>query len=277
MSPRHASAMPHQGAEDFEMLAPALWNPICNAVVAAADVLLGERILDAWAATGAGTIPAAQLCGPDGIVDAVDPSAAMLDLARGKAEALNLENIRFTAADPSSWQSEPYDAVLCCYGIFLVPDMAVTTARMAALLRPGGRFAMSTWDAGALESFEAALLEACAAEQPGSQLVNRPAFAANWEQLASEEKLIRWLGGHGFTDITVQAVPLSVPLEPDMAWSLVLGSGYREVLPEDAALRGRVRDRFTALLGDSFVLDAASLVAVGRAASPEDSPQEFPG
>ena len=273
MSPRHASAMPDQGGEDFEMLAPALWNPIGNAVVAAADVLLGERVLDAWAGTGAGTIPAAQLCGPDGLVDAVDPSAAMLDLARGKAEALGLENIRFTVADPSAWQSEPYDAVLCCYGIFLVPDMAGTTARMAGLLRPGGRFAMSTWDAGAFESFEAALLGALAAEQPGLQLHDRPAFAANWEKLASEEKLTAWLGSHGFTDTTVQAVPLSVPLEPAMAWSLVLGSGYRSVLPADAGLLAGVQDRFTAALGDSFVLNADSLVAVGRALPA----QQFPG
>ncbi len=266
MSPRHATAMPDQGAEDFELLAPALWNPIGNAVAAAADVLLGERVLDAWAGTGAGTIPAAQLCGPDGTVDAVDPSAAMLDLARAKAEALNLENTRFTVADPSSWQSEPYDAVLCCYGIFLVPDMAGATARMAGLLRPGGRFALSTWDAGALESFEAALLEACAAEQPGSGPGARPAFAANREQLASEEKLLAWLGSHGFTDTTVQAVALSVPLEPAVAWSLVLGGGYRTVLPADAALRERVRERFTAGLGESFVLNADSLVAVGRTA-----------
>ncbi|MHA7262518.1 class I SAM-dependent methyltransferase [Arthrobacter sp. TMN-37] len=272
MTPRHASALPDQGAEDFELLAPALWNPIANAVVAAADVLLGERILDAWAGTGAGTIPAAQLCGPDGVVDAVDPSAAMLDLARAKAEALNLENIRFTVDDPAHWTADPYDAVLCCYGLFLVPDMAGTTSRMAGLLRPGGRFALSTWNEGALEGFEAILLEACAAEQPGTARQDRPEFTANWEKLASEEKLRDWLGGHGFGEVDVQEVALSVPLEPEMAWSLVLGSGYRTVLPVAPELRGRIRERFTALLGGDFVLNADSLVATARLAEPGPSP-----
>lgn len=272
MTPRHASALPDQGAEDFELLAPALWNPIANAVVAAADVHLGERVLDAWAGTGAGTIPAAQLCGPDGTVDAVDPSAAMLDLARAKAEALNLENIRFSVGDPAHWTAGPYDAVLCCYGLFLVPDMAATTTRMASLLRPGGRLALSTWNEGALEGFEAILLEACAAERASVLPQTRPDFTANWEKLASEEKLVEWLAAHGFGEAEVQAVSLSVPLEPGMAWSLVLGSGYRTVLPEAPDLRGRIRDRFATLLGEDFVLNADSLVATARVGEPEQPP-----
>jgi ubiquinone/menaquinone biosynthesis C-methylase UbiE len=272
MTPRHASALPDQGAEDFELLAPALWNPVANAVVAAADVHLGERVFDAWAGTGAGTIPAAQLCGPDGTVDAVDPSAAMLDMARAKAEALNLENIRFSVGEPSHWTAGPYDAVLCCYGLFLVPDMAATTTRMASLLRPGGRLALSTWNEGALEGFETILLEACAEEQAPAVPRTRPDFTANWEKLASERKLVDWLDAHGFAEVDVHAVSLSVPLEPDMAWSLVLGSGYRTVLPEAPDLRARIRDRFTNLLGADFVLNADSLVATARAGEPGQPP-----
>ena len=59
------------GAADFERLAPSLWNPMGNALVAAAEIEVGHRILDAGCGTGATPIPAAQYAGPGGRVDGV--------------------------------------------------------------------------------------------------------------------------------------------------------------------------------------------------------------
>src|SRR5215217_1210553 len=160
MPARHAATLPDGGAEDYDRLAPAVWNPVSNAVVAAADVLLGERVLDVFAGTGSGTVPAAQLAGPDGHVDAVDRSSAMLDLAEAKTEALGLDNVSFHRADPAHWEPEaPYDAAISCYGIFLLDDMDAGMDRIVRLLRPGGRIALSAWDDGALEPFGEILLD----------------------------------------------------------------------------------------------------------------------
>ncbi|MBP2215906.1 class I SAM-dependent methyltransferase [Arthrobacter sp. CAN_C5] len=267
MPPRHAEDVSETGAEDFERLAPALWNPMGNAVAAAADIDLGDRVLDVYCGSGASTIPAAQFAGPDSVVDALDPSSSLLDLARAKAEAMNLTQIRFDTAELAGWTAEtPYDVVLCCYGLPRFPDMAVATTELAGVLRPGGRIALSTWDTGAHSEFRQILQEACSAEVPaeGEALLERE--LANMEQLASTERLGEWLLAHGFSTAGVDSVPLEVPLDADSAWSLVNGSLFRHLLPQDPTATQRIRSGFLDRLGTSYVLDARSLVAVAETA-----------
>lgn len=274
MPARHAATLPDGGAEDFDRLAPAVWNPVSNAVVAAADILVGERVLDLFAGTGSGTVPAAQLAGPAGRVDAIDRSTAMLELAAVKTEALGLGNVSFHRVEPADWvPEEQYDAVISCYGIFLLDDMDAGMDRIVQMLRPGGRVAMSAWDDGALEPFGELLLEVLRAVDteriepggPGGEGIDPPAapvFVENCRRLASADRLQAWLAARGLTDITVEKLGLAVPLEADYAWSLALGSGYRGLLPDDAEALARVRDTFVGRLGDDFVLNADSLIAV---------------
>ncbi|WP_104165928.1 class I SAM-dependent methyltransferase [Arthrobacter sp. SX1312] len=278
MSARHAATLPDGGAEDHDRLAPAVWNPVGNAVVAAADILVGERVLDVFAATGTGTIPAAQLTGPDGRVDAVDRSPAMLDLAEAKAEALALNGVFFHRVDPAEWTPDaPYDAVVSCYGVLLLEDLDAGMDRIVGLLRPGGRIALSTWDDGALERFGGILLDVLREVLPsgtdedgadgihGLEASGRSsgtAFVENCRRLASVELLTDWLHARGLTNVRVEQFGLTVPLDPDGAWSLVLGSGFRGLLPDDPEILLRVRSVFAERLGDAFVLDADSLIAV---------------
>jgi ubiquinone/menaquinone biosynthesis C-methylase UbiE len=264
---RHAASLPDDGAEDYDLLSPAVWNPVSNAVVAAADILLGERVLDVFAGTGAATIPAAQLAGPDGRVDAVDRSSAMLAVAEGKAGALGLGNVAFHRSEPAGWTGDaPYDVLVSCYGVFLLDDMDAGMDRLVQLLAPGGRCAVSAWDEGALEPFGQLLLESIVASTaaPGAGEVPQvPVFVEHCRRLASAEKLRVWLEDRGLADVTVERLGLTVPLAPSHAWSLALGSGYRGLLPDDADTRRRVQDTFLARLGDDFVLNADTLIAVG--------------
>lgn len=269
MPTRHAASLPDNGAEDYDLLAPAVWNPVSNAVVSAADILLGERVLDVFAATGAGTIPAAQLAGPGGHVDAVDRSSAMLALAEGKARALALDNVSFHCSDPAIWAAdEPYDVLLSAYGVFLLEDMDAGMDRLVRQLRPGGRSAVSAWDDGALEPFGQILRESITDGLSSNGRGNvtsssRPVFVEHCRKLASVDKLRSWLEGRGLREVTVERLPLTVPLQPNHAWSLALGSGHRGMLPEDADDRRRVQEAFAARLGDRFVLNADTLIAVG--------------
>ncbi len=268
MPARHAASPPDGGAEHHDRLAPAVWNTVSNAVVAAADILVNERVLDLFAGTGTGTIPAAQSVGPEGHIDAVDRSSGMLDLAKAKAEALGLANISFHRSDPAFWRPDtPYDAIVSCYGIFLLDDMDADLHRIIRQLRPGGRIALSTWDDGALEPFGELLLDTIRdVEQgtsPGAGAPPAPAFVENCRRLASLERLTQWLGARGLSEISVERLGLSVPLEPENAWSLVLGSGYRVLLPDGEEALHRIRDAFVKRLGERFVLNADSLIAVG--------------
>jgi ubiquinone/menaquinone biosynthesis C-methylase UbiE len=287
MPARHAATLPDGGAEDYDRLAPAVWNPVSNAVVAAADVLLGDRVLDVFAGTGTGTIPAAQLAGPDGHVDAVDRSSAMLDLAEAKAEALGLGNVSFHRADPGAWVADvPYDAVVSCYGVFLLDDMDAAMDRIVGLLRPGGRIALSAWDDGALEPFGdlllATLRDAGAAGVGAAGHLTAPLFVENCRRLASVDRLADWLGARGLTEVSVERFGLTVPLDADHAWSLALGSGYRGLLPDEPEALQHVREAFAERLGTSVVLNADSLIAVAsrphaRGTEPGTGPGVAPG
>lgn len=249
------------GAAEFERLAPSLWNPMGNALVAAAEITLGDRVLDACCGSGATTIPAAQFAGPDGQVDGVDLSAGLLALNQAKADTLSLNNVRLAQADVTTWVPEaPYDAVVCAYALFLLPDIDAGAAHLVSLLRSGGRFAVSTWQEGAGARFGELLRAACAREAEVPAAADQPR-ADNARRLDSVEKLTAWLQSLGLEEVAVAPTPGRVQLDPTLAWSLVLGSSYRTLLPADPDAVERVRTAFLAELGQDFELNADTLIA----------------
>ena len=249
------------GAADFERLAPSLWNPMGNALVAAADIALGDRVLDACCGSGATTIPAAQFAGPDGVIDGVDLSSEMLALTQAKADTLALSNVHLAQADVTSWRPDaPYDAVVSAYSLFFLPDMDAGAAHLVSLLRSGGRFALSTWAEGSWEPFRELLWKACLQERPELDALPKSG-AENAQRLDTPGKLTSWLEALGLTEITVAPTPGQVQLNPSLAWSLVLGGGYRMLLPDDAAAVERVREAFLAELGEDFTLNTDTLIA----------------
>lgn len=257
MSARPAAVLPEGGAEDYDHLAPAVWNPVGNALAAAADILVGERVLDVFAGVGAATIPAAQLAGPAGHVDAVDPDAAMLGLIGAKAEAVGLGNVSLHQDDPARWTPEaPYDALLSCHGIFLLQRLDLDTDRLLGLLRPGGRIALSVWEEAALEPLGELLRTALGTSEV-------PDGAGNSHRLSTAARLQDWCSARGLTEISVDTFGLSVPADPDTAWALALGSGHRDLLPGDPEELRRVREEFTGRLESSGPMSADSLIAVG--------------
>ncbi|MCC3267983.1 methyltransferase domain-containing protein [Arthrobacter gengyunqii] len=252
------------GAADFERLAPSLWNPMGNALVAAAEIEVGDTILDAGCGTGATTIPAAQYAGPGGRVDGVDLSAQMLALAQAKASTLSLENVVLHVDDISGWSGdEPFDVVLSAYSIFFLPDMDKGAAHLISNLRSGGRLALSTWADGALKHFTELLVQECRRERP--ELTGLFSGARdNTERLNTPEKLTAWLEGLGLQDIKVLSTPAQVQLSPSLAWSLVMGSGLRFLLPGDPEAADRVKAAFLAQLGEEHNLNADTLIASAR-------------
>ncbi|MBD7995356.1 methyltransferase domain-containing protein [Arthrobacter sp. Sa2CUA1] len=248
------------GAADFERLAPSLWNPMGNALVAAADIRVGDNVLDACCGGGAITIPAAQSAGPDALVDGVDISADLLAVAGSKAETLSLENVSLHQADILQWRPEAhYDAVLCGYAVFFLPDMDAGIRHLVSLLHRGGRLALSTWADGSLTDFSGLLFRHCAAE--GGE-VELPTAAAreNMLRINTPEKAAAWLEGLGLEQVKAVHTPVPVQLNPELAWSLVMGSALRMLLPQDPAAAQRVRDGFLAELGPEYTLNADTLI-----------------
>ncbi len=255
---------PSEDAEQFDALAPALWNPVGNAVVAAARLQADEHVLDAFCRTGASAVPAAQTVGKIGVVDAIDPSAAMLEVARRKGTALDLGQLNLLQGDPLTWANErSYDAIVASYELLTVPDIDAAGSQLATLLNPGGRFAVSVWASDAHTEFTEVLTGICAHHQPKSA-EHASLVAKNARRTDTPEELQKWLVRLGLTSVEVAPTELSVPLSADLAWSLVEGTWYAHQLPENPGTRSDIRAQLYRELGDDYVLNANTLIAVAE-------------
>ena len=111
--------------------------------VAALSPRSGEIFLDVGCGTGDIAIETVRR-EPGARVVGIDPAKAMLLLARGKARTARLaDRVTFRTADVISpdekFPEAPFDGVTCSFCIRNIPDREAALARMAAVLRPGGR------------------------------------------------------------------------------------------------------------------------------------------
>ena len=251
------------GAAEFAVLAPVLWNPLGEATVAEARPEPGDRVLDVCCGAGASAIPAARVVGETGHVDAVDLAERLLE--QGRANAADLPHLDFVHGDATAWPHRDYDIVQCVYGIFFLPDMDAGADRLIALLKPGGRFVVTTWCRGAITPVPEILGEAVVAE--GGELAPHRR-GASW-RIDQPETLHAWLIARGLRDVNVVTKQHRMPLDETTAWAIVLGSGMRTRLNglAESAL-SRVRARFLDLLATRKVdhMNAVSLIGVGRTA-----------
>jgi SAM-dependent methyltransferase len=114
-------------------------------LVEMARIKEGDRVLDVAAGYGEPSLTAARTVGPEGSVVATDISAEMLGF--GRQRAAGVENIEFVQSDASSldFPDESFDAAVSRWGIIFDPDGEGAADNVRHLLKPGGRFAISSW------------------------------------------------------------------------------------------------------------------------------------
>jgi ubiquinone/menaquinone biosynthesis C-methylase UbiE len=107
----------------------------------------GEQVLDVASGTGLVTFEAARAVGPQGRVLGVDVSTRMVELARQRAQQLEMANCAFAAmgAESLSLPDAGFDVVLCTLGLMYVPDPDRALREMRRMLRPGGRAVIAVW------------------------------------------------------------------------------------------------------------------------------------
>jgi len=143
-------------------------------------------------------------------VVATDQSAAMLDLARERASALGLRNLKFieTDAETLAIDERDFNAALSRWGLMFTTDLDAAVRRIAQLLVPGGNFAATVWGPGAK------VLMASVGEDAVRKLANLPPpppDAPHPLRLADTRPLERALTSNGFKDFKVE--PVIVKLE----------------------------------------------------------------
>lgn len=228
-------------ADQFDAPALSFWDRISRRTVERMSLPSGARVLDACCGSGASAIPAAQAVGPNGRVLGVDLAENLLRLARMKALRSGLDHAEFRLGDIEALDPacENFDAVVCVFGIFFLPDMPAGVRHLWRFVGGGGQMAITTWGPRVLEPGNSAFWRAVRNERPALYKDYTP-----WDRINEPAALRAMLLEGGVQPHEVTAESGTQPLNsPEDFWTIVLGSGYRSVIEQlDLIARERVRE-----------------------------------
>jgi enediyne biosynthesis protein CalE5 len=122
-------------------------SKISERLVELAGVEPGSRVLDIAAGYGEPSLTAARRAGPEGRVVATDISAEMIAFGRQRAANAGVDNLEFVEAGANAldFPQDSFDAAVSRWGIIFEPDGEGAAARVRGFLKPGARFAISSW------------------------------------------------------------------------------------------------------------------------------------
>ena len=138
----------------WDLAAPAyeaLWHaqlaPAHAALLEAAALAPGERVLDVACGSGALALRCADAVGAAGDVVGVDLSGAMVAEATRRARAHGSGHATFLRMDAEHLDVDDasVDVAVCAFGLMYVPDPAQAIAEMNRVVRPGGRVVVAVW------------------------------------------------------------------------------------------------------------------------------------
>ncbi|MCU0551800.1 MAG: class I SAM-dependent methyltransferase [Leptolyngbya sp. Prado105] len=169
-----AKAVFNAASDYFDAPALSFWNRFGQQTIDHLALRPGDRVLDVCCGSGASAIPAAVRVGAAGQVLGIDIAESLLQLARDKAQQQGLENIKFQVGDFETlgFPDESFDAIVCVFGIFFVPDMQAAVRELWRMLRPGGKLAITSWGERVFEPANRVFWDAIAVERPDSSPIS---------------------------------------------------------------------------------------------------------
>jgi ubiquinone/menaquinone biosynthesis C-methylase UbiE len=220
-------------ADCFDAEPLGFWDRYGRRTIERMTLRPGASVLDVCCGSGASALPAANTVGPTGRVIAVDLAEELLKLARAKADAAGIRNIEFRRADMTKlgFPDRSFDAVVCVFGIFFVPDMEAQVAELWRMVRPGGQLAITTWGPGIFAPAYEIWLAAVHRVRPDLYSAFNP-----WDRITTPEAVRKLFADAGVVQVDV------VPEEgyqtltaPENFWTIALGSGLRWTIDQMGA------------------------------------------
>lgn len=212
-------------SDNFDAEPLAFWDRFGRRTIERMRLQPRARVLDVCCGAGASALPAAQAVGPEGTVIAVDLAEELLKLARAKANTAGLRCVDFRRADMTAlgFPAGYFDAVVCVFGIFFVPDMEAQIGELWRLVRPGGQLAITTWGptifAPAYEMWLAAVYRV----RPDLYTAFNP-----WDRITTRDAVRQLFADAGVQNVEVAAEEGYQALRaPEDFWTIALGSGLR--------------------------------------------------
>jgi SAM-dependent methyltransferase len=182
-------------------LGPALFRPYAEELAARLAGFEGD-LLEVAAGTGIVTEVLDRALPPAARITATDLNPAMLDYAAAKVAS---PRIRWRPADGQAlpFEDASFDAVVCQFGVMFFPDKVQGYREAGRVLREGGRYVFTVWDALEHNPDSRLTHEAVAAlfpdDPPG--FIGRTPFG-----YADRERILANLAEAGFADVEIEVV-----------------------------------------------------------------------
>ncbi|HEY2691905.1 MAG TPA: methyltransferase domain-containing protein [Streptosporangiaceae bacterium] len=155
-----------------------------------------------------------------------------------------------------------FDAVICVFGVFFVPEMAAFIAEMWRLTGPGGVLAITTWGPGLFEPANTVFWDGVRVIEPSLFKAFNP-----WDDITTPQALRDLYARAGVAGADALAVPARHELDsPDRFWDVALGTGYRATIDAlSGDQRELLRDRVLGQLRAQQVTTLQTDVVFGTA------------
>lgn len=240
------------------------WSRYGTRTVERLSLKRGDRVLDVCCGSGASALPAAASVGPTGSVTGVDLAEAMLALAAAKAEGAGHAHTRWRVGDlMATGEAEgAFDAVVCVFGVFFVPDIPAAIRSLGRHVAPGGVLAVTTWGLELFEPGNTVFWDAVRSLRPELFMGFSP-----WARVATVETLATMMrdGGAATEDVVMEPGRHAIRGGEDF-WTIAVGSGYRgtidKLTPEE---RDHVHRRVVDTIDERGIREIRTDVVYARA------------
>lgn len=232
-----------------------MFSAITDAVLDAAEIGAGDRVLDLGCGNGGTTLDAAARITPIGSITAIDISAPMIDRAKERSVAAGLTNVTYVLGDATTYPFEAgsIDKLISRLGSMFFEDPESAFRNMLSALAPGARVALGVWR-GPRENLWA--MGPVAAAKEFLEMPPRPGPTDPGPfSFADPDRVKTVLGAAGLQDIALAPLDFQIPLGNtlDEALNFVMEMG--PLSAPLAAVTGDNRDKameaITAVLKDN--------------------------
>eukprot|EP01119_Soliformovum_irregulare_P012080 TRINITY_DN3113_c0_g2_i1.p1 TRINITY_DN3113_c0_g2~~TRINITY_DN3113_c0_g2_i1.p1 ORF type:complete len:279 (+),score=69.62 TRINITY_DN3113_c0_g2_i1:645-1481(+) len=155
------------------------------------------RLLDSACGSGVLTVYAAKNL-PNAKINSIDFSSGMIEALNKNIQQANLTNVEASVMDGMKLEfpDATFDYVCSSFGLIFFPDPVKALAEVMRVLKPGGRFVMTTWDSstGAMTIFKEAMRKFIPGQEPRPFLgpfTTRDSFEATLKAAGFKDTEIR--------------------------------------------------------------------------------------